>query len=253
MAKRATRSLAEPWYRLRKDVGLPPDRDVNPLLDSHSPRLVLALFSPLLGSPKPDWPPHTIATGFPVFDRDGATGVSPELMEFLDAGPPPIVFTLGCSAATVAEGFFTTSIAVAKKLGHRAVFIVNRNSRDFPAALPDYLMAQEYAPFSELFPKAAAIVHAAGIGTTGLAMRSGRPSLVVPYAHDQPDNAVRLVNLGLARIVPRHRYSTTRVAEELRKLLSDSRYTQRASDVGKKVRQDDGVGAACDALEALLP
>jgi rhamnosyltransferase subunit B len=110
LAKHATRFLAQPWYRLRNQIGLPPDRDANPLLDSHSPRLVLALFSPLLAAPKPDWPPRTITTGFPVFDHDGAAGMPPALTEFLDAGPPPIVFTLGFSAAMVGEGFFQTAL-----------------------------------------------------------------------------------------------------------------------------------------------
>lgn len=253
LAKRATRFLAEPWYRLRKEIGLTPASDANPLLDSHSPRLVLALFSPLLAAPKPDWPPHTITTGFPVFDRDGGSGMQPALAEFLDAGPPPIVFTLGCSAAMVGEGFFETSVAVAERLGHRAVLIVGRDARNLPAPLPDGVIAQEYAPFSDLFPRAAAIVHPAGVGTTGLAMRAGRTSLVVPYAHDQPDNAARLVRMGLARSVPRHRYTTTRVAAELRQLLDDSGYARRASDAGELVRQEDGVRTACDALEELLP
>ena len=221
LTKRATRFLAQPWYRLRNQIGLPPDNDSNPLLDSHSPRLVLALFSPLLAAQKPDWPPRTITTGFPVFDRDGDTGMPPALAEFLDAGPAPIVFTLGCSAAIVGEGFFETSVAVAKRLGRRAVLIVGRDARNLPASLPDGLTAHEYAPFSDLLPRAAAIVHPAGIGTTGLTMRFGRPSLVVPYAHDQPDNAARLVRMGLARMVPRHRYTTARVAAELRQLLND--------------------------------
>jgi UDP:flavonoid glycosyltransferase YjiC (YdhE family) len=44
--------------------------------------------------------------------------------------------------------------------------------------LPEGVVAVDYAPFSELFPRAAVIVHHGGIGTTGLAMRSGRPMLV---------------------------------------------------------------------------
>jgi rhamnosyltransferase subunit B len=252
LAKRATRFLAEPWYRLRREIGLPPAHDVNPLLDSHSPWLVLALFSRLLAETKPDWPLRTITTGFPVFDHDDGTGMPPALAEFLDAGPPPIVFTLGCSAAVVGERFFETSVAVAQRLGHRAVLIVGRDTRNFTISLPEGMAAHEYAPFSELFPKAAAIVHAGGIGTTGLAMHCGRPCLVVPFAHDQPDNAARLVRMGFARSVSRHQYTTTRVAAELRKLLNDSRYTKRASDIGKQVRQEDGVRTACDAIEELL-
>src|SRR5262249_17859513 len=101
--------------------------------------------------------------------------------------------------------------------------------------------------------RAAAIVHAGGIGTTALAMRSGRPMLVMPYAHDQPDNAARVSRLGIARSIPRSRYSPIRAAAGLRQPLDDPSYSRRASEIGEKVRQEDGVRAACDALEGLLP
>ena len=114
------------------------------------------------------------------------------------------------------------------------------------------MAAFDYAPFSELFPRAAVIVHAGGIGTTGLAMRAGRPTLVVPYSHDQPDNAERLARLGVARTVFPRRYTAARAAAELRHLLDSPAYSVRASEIARQLRQEDGVRAACDALEALL-
>ena len=114
------------------------------------------------------------------------------------------------------------------------------------------MIACDYAPFSELFPRAAVIVHAGGVGTTGLAMRSGRPMLVVPYAHDQFDNAARVARVGIARTIPRRRYTPTRVAAELRQLLDNPMYAERTSEIGERIRQEDGVRAACDAIEALL-
>ena len=113
-------------------------------------------------------------------------------------------------------------------------------------------MAFDYAPYSELFPRAAAIVHQGGVGTTAQAMRSGRPMLVMPYSHDQPDNAERLKRLGIARSISRHRYNPARAAAELGHLLDNPAYSQRASEVGDQMRQEDGVRVACDALEALL-
>jgi UDP:flavonoid glycosyltransferase YjiC (YdhE family) len=96
------------------------------------------------------------------------------------------------------------------------------------------------------------IVHHGGVGTTGLAMRSGRPMLVVPFAHDQPDNAARLTRLGVARTLDPRRYTPARAEAELRLLLDDPAYSQRATEVGGQVREEDGVRAACDALEGLL-
>ena len=252
LGKWLTRPWAKPWYRLRAELGLPATAEANPLADSHSPSLVLALFSKLLADKQADWPPQAVITGFPIYDNDGATGLPPALARFLQDGPPPIVFTLAISAATVADSFFEHSVAAAKLLGRRAVLIVGKNPRNRPASLPDGVVAFDYAPFSELFPRCAVLVHAGGIGTTGLSMRSGRPMLVVPHAHDQPDNAARLSRLGVARTLSPRRYTPKRVAAELRRLLDSPAYFRRASDIGEKVRQEDGVQTACDALERLL-
>jgi UDP:flavonoid glycosyltransferase YjiC (YdhE family) len=249
--KRATRGLARPWYRLRAELGLPPAPD-NPLGGCWSPALDLALFSRVLAGPQPDWPPQSVQTGFPFYDRDADAGLPPALERFLDAGPPPVVFTLGHSAAMVAGRFFQESVSAAKRLGRRAVLILGKGTGNAPPPLPAGVAAFDYAPFSELFPQAAAVVHAGGIGTTGLAMRSGRPALVVPFAHDQPDNAARVVRLGIARTLPPYRYRAYRVAAELLRLLDDPAYGRRAAEVGVQVRGEDGVAAACDALEELL-
>jgi rhamnosyltransferase subunit B len=248
--KWSIRSWFEPWHRLRAELGLRPTSD-SPLFEGqHSASLVLALFSKLLADKQPDWPPQTVITGFPLYDGGG--GLPPELDDFLGEGPPPIVFTLGSSGAEVAGPFYEHGVTAARRLGRRAVIIVEKNARHRPASLPDEVVACDYAPFSELFPRAAVIVHAGGVGTTGLAMRSGRPMLVVPYAHDQFDNAARVARVGVARTIPQRRYTPTRVAAELRQLLDNPMYAERTLRIGEKFRQEDGVTAACDALEALL-
>ena len=247
--KWATRWMARPWHSFRQEIGLPPARGVNPLTDGHSPWLHLALFSKRLLDKQPDWPEQTIVTGFPWFD--GSTGLPPALAQFLDDGPPPIVFTLGTAVAADAGPFYESSVRAARLLGRRAVLILN-NPRNRLPNLPDGVSAFDYAPFSELFPRAAAIVHHGGIGTTGLAMRSGRPMLIMPCAWDQPDNAERVARLGISRTIPRHRYTPARVAAELRHLLDDPAYGRRASEVGEQIRQENGVRVACNALGGML-
>jgi UDP:flavonoid glycosyltransferase YjiC (YdhE family) len=252
LLKWSVRSWADPWHQLRAELGLPPTR-ANPIFDGqHSPRLVLALFSELLARKQPDWPSPSVITGFPFYDRHGSAGLSPELAGFLDAGPPPLVFTLGSAAVMDAGQFYQHSAEAAKLLGRRAVLVVGTDPGNRPALLPENVLACDYAPFSELFPRAAVIVHQGGVGTTGQAMQSGRPMLVMPYSHDQPDNAARVTRLGIARTISRRRYAPARVAEELKRLLEEP-YVRRAADVGERVRKQNGVQAACDALEKLLP
>ncbi len=240
----------KPVRRLRHELGLSQGR--NPLFhDKFSKDLVLALFSPELSRPQPDWPPHTVQPGFVYYDRnDARIGLSPELTAFLAAGEPPIVFTLGSSAVHDPRGFFEESARAVEALGRRAVFLVGENPP--PAGLPSKGLALPYAPFSELFPCAAAIVHQGGIGTTAQALRAGRPALIMPCAFDQPDNAARVQRIGAGITLQRNRYNAQTAAKELNRLLDEPQYAANAEIIGHKLRAENGVGAACDVIGRLL-
>ncbi|MFZ0749636.1 MAG: nucleotide disphospho-sugar-binding domain-containing protein, partial [Pyrinomonadaceae bacterium] len=106
--------------------------------------------------------------------------------------------------------------------------------------------------FSEVLPRACAVVHQGGVGTTGQAMRSGKPVLIVPHAHDQFDNAARVARLGCARSLPRPRYNAKTATSELRMLLDDPSYSEAAKKVGEAVSQEDGTSVAADEIEKVL-
>ncbi|WP_019500416.1 glycosyltransferase [Pseudanabaena sp. PCC 6802] len=246
------RPWSEPIRQLRNELGLSIGGD--PLFEGQfSPHLVLALFSQVLAIPQPDWPSQVRIAGFMFDDRDRTNRLPPELIDFLDAGSPPIVFTLGSSAVWDADDFFIESALAARRSGYRAVLLAGPDVDRLPSeCLSENIVAFGYVPHSALFPRAAAIVLHGGIGTTAQALRSGRPMLFVPYAHDQPDNAARAKRLGVARILSRRRYKANRLAIELRSLLEDSSYTNRAAEISLRVRAETGVRAACDAIEAQL-
>jgi UDP:flavonoid glycosyltransferase YjiC (YdhE family) len=198
LAKIKLDKLMRPVYELRADLGLP--RGEQPVLaGQYSPAKVLALFSKVLAQPQLDWPINTCVTGFPFYDRRdffGETNLPAGVREFLDAGTSPIVFTLGSSAFWVARDFYRDSIEAARALGRRALLLIG-HSRNMPTTpLPDGVAAFEYAPYSEVLPHACAIVHQGGVGTTGQALRAGKPVLILPHAHDQFDNAARVARLG---------------------------------------------------------
>ena len=250
-AKLTTRSWSEPVRRLRRELGLPPGKD-SLFEGRHSPHLVLALFSPVLGSPQPDWPAQTLVTGFPFYDEDGSS-LSLELAQFLDEGEPPIVFTLGSSAVWDAGSFYVESAAAAQRLGRRAVLLVGNDPlNQLPEPLPENVIAVAYAPYAQIFPRASVIVHQGGIGTTGQALRAGRPMLVMPFGGDQYDNAARVVRLGVGRTIMRSRYTVERAANELKQLLDNPSYRGRAADLGQRVQADNGARVACDAIEEQL-
>ncbi|MDX6383555.1 MAG: rhamnosyltransferase subunit [Blastocatellia bacterium] len=246
--------LMEPVYRLRAELGLP--RGEQPLFaGQHSPTKVLALFSKVLAEPQRDWPPQTCVTGFPFYDRRDFFGegeAAREVLEFLDAGPPPIVFTLGSSAFWVARNFYRDSITAAQALGRRALLLIGHSSNLPQAALPDGVAAFEYAPYSEVLPRACAIVHQGGVGTTGQGLLSGKPVLILPHAHDQFDNAARIVRLGCGRALARPRFNAETGTRELRSLLDNGSYLERAVEVAGVVRQEHGASAAADEIEKVL-
>jgi rhamnosyltransferase subunit B len=83
-------------------------------------------------------------------------------------------------------------------------------------------------------------------------MHAGRPTLVVPFAYDQPDNAARMVRLGIARTIGRHKYTARLAAREIGILLSDSHYRANAERVAHVVKTERGTANACNALENCL-
>jgi rhamnosyltransferase subunit B len=253
LARFATRKWPEPIYELRRQLGLP--RGANPLFDAkHSPNLVLALFSRVLGVQQRDWPQNTLITGFCFYDAEnGNAGLPPNLEEFLAKGPAPVVFTLGSAAVMAAGRFFEYSARAAIKLGVRAVLLIGKDERNRPRQeLPDSICVAEYAPYSALFSRAELVVHQGGVGTTAQCLRAGKPMLIMPYSHDQPDNARRMRRLKVSRTIQRGNYTPIRVARKMRKMLEEPKFARRAESVMRLLSHEDGTKSACDALEKLF-
>jgi UDP:flavonoid glycosyltransferase YjiC (YdhE family) len=251
-ARYMTREWSQPVYDLREQLGLPPGDD--PIFDAKfSSQLVLALFSSVLGEPQPDWPPATRTCGFVFYDGDaGNLDLPPVLEAFLDAGPPPLVFTLGSAAVLDAGDFYQQSALAAEKLGRRAVLLVGSDPRNRPAhKLPTTICVVPYAPYSKLFPRASLVVHQGGVGTTAHVLRAGKPMLVMPYSHDQPDNARRVRRLGVAKVIQRRRYDATAAAKLIEEILAEPRYRERAAALALQLQAEDALRSAANALESL--
>ena len=242
-----TRKSAMPIIRLREGLGL--SGAPNPLYDGmFDADLVLGLFSSLLAEPQPDWPANTLVTGFCQDSRASAAALPPALARFLDDGPAPAVFTLGSSYAHDPGDFYTESLAAARDCGLRAVLLA-------PSAVGDGLgpdvHVEPYADHRALFPRAAAVVCSAGVGSLAAAMGSGRPFIAVPDGVDQPDNAYRCRRLGLCSALPRPRYRRRSVARLLARGLADPAFPARSATAVAHLDAEPGVPGACDAIEEL--
>lgn len=210
-----------------------------------SPDLVIGLFPAWYAAPQPDWPPQLVPVGFGRYDGSRA-GLADDVRAFCAAGPPPVAFTLGTGMAHAA-GFFRTAIEVCEAAGHRGL-LLTKFPHLLPAKLPPSIRHRGHAPFRQLLPLCAAVVHHGGVGTTAAAIEAGCPQLVLPLAWDQPDNAARVVRLGLgACLGPRRRGR-----ENLRRGLSavmteDVRGRCRAA--AARAAGEDGFAVAADRME----
>ena len=241
-------ALAPGVNAFRAEVGLPP---VNGIMKGwwNSPDRVIGMFPEWFARPQPDWPPQTRLAGFPLYDEKGLEPLPEALVRFLDAGDKPVAFTPG-SAMWQGRAFFDAAVGTCRLLGRRGL-LLTRRAEHVPPGLPPEVLHVPYAPFSELLPRCAALVHHGGVGTSSQALAAGVPQLVTPMAHDQPDNAERLERLGVARWLPIQRFEPEPAAKLLGELLESAAVAEACAAVQRRLRPEDGVARACELLEEL--
>ena len=213
------------------------------------PDLSLALFPDWFAAPPPDWPRPLHQAGFPLYDPDPDAAPGAELRAFLDAGDPPVVFTPGTGNRQAAH-YFAAAAQASARLGLRAIFLTPHRDQ-LPASLPPGICWQPYVPLKALLPHVAALVHHGGIGTTAEALRAGAPQLVVPLAHDQFDNAARVVALGAGLSLHASRVTPARMTEALRQVVGNDRIRAQRAGVAGRFTRSATVGELCGRLETL--
>ncbi|SHI48962.1 UDP:flavonoid glycosyltransferase YjiC, YdhE family [Palleronia salina] len=223
--------------RVRKELGLPPTNAVPFFGHALEPALRLGLWDPVLGTPPKDAAAVEV-TGFSALPDDGALPVG--LREFLDAGPPPFVVTLGSVSHRLAgRDFWDRAVRLGRAAGMRIVLL----SGPVDAPQGDDILALSFAPHAPLFARAGVVLHHGGMGTLGRALHAGVPQLILPLGADQPDNAARAERLGVARRL-RGQVDGPKAVEDLKAMC------QRA-DVAQAVAArliPDGAARAADLM-----
>ncbi len=225
---------------------------VRPLFEGvHSPDLVLTLFAEILGPPQRDWPPQVVQSGYPFHESGGRPDDIPAgIREFIDAGPPPFVFSLGACRPEEAETFVAAGAEAARQLGRRALFLTDGHSaRQRPEGRPAVYACET---LWRVFQHGAVVVHRGGAVETAHGLRAARPTLVVPRGDEERDNAARLTRLGVAITLDGRNFCADAVVDTLRRLKGDAGFERAASDARTRVEAEGGAGAACDAVEELL-
>ena len=242
----ADRALAAAVNTHREELGLDRVRHITSRW-WHSPTCVIGMFPDWFASVQPDWPPHVHLTGFPLYDERDATEVPAEVAAFLDAGDPPVVFVAG-SGNRQAERFFQAAADACQQFGRRGL-LLTRYPEQLPVEMPDGVRHFDYVPFTEVLPRAAALVHHGGIGSASQALAAGIPHLVMPMTFDQPDNADRLRELGVARVLSPARFRGPAVARELEQLLGSTETAARCRALAQRLSGVNGLTAACEVIE----
>jgi rhamnosyltransferase subunit B len=220
--------MAPAINEFRATLGLSPARRILTRW-SPSPQRVIGLFPDWFGL-IPDGGPAFRHSGFVLFDDAAGRKTPDSLASFLAACPPPVIFSFG-SAMRHGRPYFEAAIEACQILNVRGV-LLGAQGEQIPEKLPANIHHASYAPFSEVFPKAACVVHHGGLGTSAQGLRAGVPHLVMPLAYDQADNAVRM--------------------RRLKPLLEDDGIKQAASVVSQRFRTMDGAATAATLLEELV-
>ena len=242
------RQVRRPLNEFRATVGLPPIETSMWAWTSEVARTI-GLFPEWFASYQPDWTKQTRLTGFLQYCGEDVVETPRELTEFLDSGPPPVVFTV-TSFNKHAAGYFSAAARGSQALGYRAVLLTPHEAQ-LPAKLPEGVIHFAYAPLSDVLPRSAALVHNGGIGALAQALSAGIPQLIVPFALAQPDHAVRVRDLRVGDYIPGEQFDEDTLKEKMVSILGSDELRDNAQRCAALMREHDALGETVRLVEEL--
>ena len=235
----------------RRDVlGLPAARFWGPFdadCLQHTP--ILYGYSPSV-IPKPsDWDNNTHVTGYWFLDQADDWTPPAALIEFLQAGPPPVYVGFGSLSSRKPEQTADLILQALVQAKQRAIILSGWGGLRI-VDLPDTVFVIDSVPFSWLFPRVAAVVHHGGAGTTSAGLRAGVPSIVIPFFGDQPFWGQCIAELGVGPApIPRKKLTVERLAQAIERVVTDQTMRQRAAILGSKIQAEDGIARAVAVVQ----
>ncbi|MFG1858609.1 glycosyltransferase [Actinomadura geliboluensis] len=240
IAWQLSRPFINPWRHA--SLGLPK----LPLRGRRPDGPVLACFSPAVVPRPADWGPGVHLTGYWFLDEPEWEPPA-ELAEFLAAGPAPVYVGFGSMVPKDSAMTDLTVRTALKLAGVRGIV------QGDPATSDEHVLAVRDVPHAWLFPRMAAVVHHGGAGTTAAGLRAGVPTVVCPFFGDQPYWGERVAALGAGpRPLPFRAMTVPRLAAKVRRAVQDPDVADRADDLGRRIRAEDGVGRAREVIDTLL-
>ena len=202
--------------------------------------------------PRPvDWPNTVQLTGYWFLESQAGYEAPEDVRTFLDSGEPPVVVTFGSMPSVDPEKLVTTVLAALRLSGRRG-FIVTGWSGLRPSDVPASVFACSELPHSWLFPKASAVVHHGGAGTTAASLAAGRPTIVTPVFGDQAFWGRRVATLGAGPLpMPLRTLQAVDLARAIDQATSGS-IAKQAEIIGERISAEDGGQVAVRELERIF-
>ena len=204
--------------------------------------------------PRPaDWPEQVYTTGYWFLDEEPGWQPPADLMDFLQAGKPPVYVGFGSVGNPVLAAQTTRLVIEAlKRSGQRGVLATGWNAMTHLEDVPDTIHFLDSAPHSWLFPRMAAVVHHGGAGTTAAGLRAGVPSVILPYGNDQFAWGLRVYELGVgAKPIPQKKLTAENLSTAILAALAPE-IQSAASALGTKIRSEHGAEKAAQIISECL-
>ncbi len=238
------------FRKFRQQLGLPTD-SWNIMDGRLSPASNLGLVPSAYLEHQPDWPEPYRLLGFTPWAGPDDGSIDDDLAAFLDDGEPPVLVTLGTSAASARPQGFDAVLDVLDGLGARGVFLAS--NEDIALRLSERTgrrhAVRAFSPLAPLLPRCRAVVHSGAHGTNSLALLAGLPSVIVPCLFDQVVHARRQRELGTGIWVRRPRQLATAIGLALQ---AGGAHGERARAFAAEIRTEDGTVAVADEAERML-
>ena len=241
--------MTRPLNQIRKRYGVPP---MGPQ-GITSPKLNLIPLSPAVIPPDPRWEPRHQMTGYWFPPAPQTWQADEGLIRFLEAGDPPVVISLGAMSISGDDALEAAQMAVeaVKISGIRAV-IQGWDEPIQKIELPPTVFHAGSVPHDWLLARASAVIHHGGFGTTASGFRAGIPQVVIPHIIDQYLWGQKVNELGVGpKPIDRAKLTADGLARALRQAMEDEKMREKAAELGRRIRAEDGVGNAVQLIHQL--
>ena len=199
-----------------------------------------------------DWPANFHTTGYWFLDENAQWPPPGELLDFLGAGGPPVAIGFGSMTGRNPQKLNKIVLEAVQMSGQRAILLSGWAGLS-EMGLGQSIFQLPAAPHSWLFPQMAAVVHHGGAGSTAAGLRAGVPSILAPHFADQPfwGSRVAALNVG-PKAIPRPKLTAHKLAEAIDTAVSNQLMRQKAVELGKRIRAEDGISQAVALIEKEL-